>query len=128
MLEINPETVCQLITLARDFQTQDVQDIDDEGIELDENMLSNASDNDERDHTQSEIKSKIQDLEPDQQVNLTALMWLGRGDFSTDEWDKALQEAGDSWNERSADYLIGTPLVADYLEEGLNLLGYSCDE
>lgn len=128
MLEINPETVCQLITLARDFQTQEVRDIEDEGIELDENMLADASDNDERDHTHSEIKSKIQELEPDQQVNLTALMWLGRGDFSSDEWDKALEEAGDNWNDRVADYLIGTPLVADYFEEGLNLLGYSCDE
>ncbi len=127
MLEINPETVCQLITLARDFQTQEVQEIDEDEINLDESIVSNISDNDERDHTQSEIKSMIEDLEPDQQVNLTALMWLGRGDFSTDEWDKALQEAGDSWNNRSADYLIGTPLVADYLEEGLNLLGYSCE-
>ncbi len=128
MLDVNPETVCHLITLARDFQTQDVQDIDEKGIELDENMLSNASDNEEHDYTQLEIKSRIEELEPDQQVNLTALMWLGRGDFSVDEWDKALEEAGDSWNERSAEYLIGTPLVADYLEEGLNLLGYSCED
>ncbi|MDH3695048.1 MAG: DUF3775 domain-containing protein [Gammaproteobacteria bacterium] len=127
MLQINPEAVCQLITLARDFQTQDVQEINEEQIELNEDIVSNVSDNDESNHTQSEIKSMIEDLEPDQQVNLTALMWLGRGDFSTDEWDKALQEAGDSWNDRSADYLIGTPLVADYLEEGLNLLGYSCE-
>ena len=36
----------------------------------------------------------------------------------------ALKEAGDNWNSNTADYLIGTPLIADYLEEGLNQLGY----
>ena len=71
------------------------------------------------------MKSTIEDLEPDQQVQLVALMWLGRGTFSTEEWEDALQEAGDSWNENTANYLIGTPLLANYLEEGLVQLGYS---
>jgi hypothetical protein len=49
-----------------------------------------------------------------------ALMWIGRGDFEIDEWDDALERAQDSWNARTAEYLIGTPLVADYLAEGLD--------
>jgi hypothetical protein len=27
-----------------------------------------------------------------------------------------------------ADYLLGTPLLGDFLEEGLSMLGYSCEE
>ena len=55
-------------------------------------------------------------------------MWLGRGDFGVEEWESALQQAREAWTPRTADYLIGTPLVADYLEEGLSELGYSCSD
>jgi hypothetical protein len=37
-------------------------------------------------------------------------------------------EAAQAHNERTADYLLGTPLVGDFLEEGLSMLGYSCEE
>jgi hypothetical protein len=77
------------------------------------------------DPTYQEIKTTIDDLEPDQQVTLVALMWLGRGDYSSDEWEVAVETAQDSWNERTAEYLLGTPLLADYLSEGLDELGYS---
>ncbi len=66
-----------------------------------------------------ELIEAIDDLEPDQQVALVALTWLGRGDFSIDEWDSALAQAGESWNERTGEYLAGTPLLADYLTAGL---------
>ena len=59
-----------------------------------------------------------------QQVTLVALMWVGRGDYAVEEWDSAIENAQDSWNERTAEYLLGTPLVADYLSEGLDGLGY----
>ena len=58
-------------------------------------------------------------------MELVALTWLGRGDFGADEWQTAVAQARDSWNERTADYLIGTPLAADYLEEGLDSLGFA---
>jgi hypothetical protein len=61
-------------------------------------------------------------LDTDQQITLVALMWLGRGDFSAEEWKAALLEATRSWNTRTSEYLTGTPMVADYLEEGLQQL------
>ncbi len=74
-----------------------------------------------------EFKSTIDDLEPDQQQEVVALMWLGRDEFSVDEWEAAREEARNSWTESTAEYLIAHPHLADYLLEGLDLLGYSCD-
>ena len=52
-------------------------------------------------------------------MTLVALMWVGRGDYSLEEWEEALQFAEETWTENTAEYLIGTPLLADYLAEGL---------
>ena len=41
---------------------------------------------------------------------------------------RALEEAGRIHDEKETDYLIGTPLLADYLEEGLSQLGYSLED
>lgn len=37
-------------------------------------------------------------------------------------------EAARALNERTASYLLGTPLLGDFLEEGLSMLCYSCAE
>jgi hypothetical protein len=75
----------------------------------------------------AELKATIDDLEPDQQISLVGLMWLGRGDYAAEEWPRALQDARAQWNTRTAEYLIGTPLLADYLSEGLERLGATRD-
>ena len=36
-----------------------------------------------------EIAAEIEDLEPDQQAELVALMWIGRGDMEPEEWEEA---------------------------------------
>jgi hypothetical protein len=127
-LDINPETVCFIIDRAHGLNTQEqvltAEDTIYGGDDWDLQIPANPSD----DLTYMELKSTITDLEPDQQTVLVALMWLGRGVYDVEEWESALSEARDSWNNRTAEYLIGTPLVADYLTEGLSLLGYSCNE
>lgn len=113
MLDLNPETVRFIIDKAHEFQGGE---------------LTDAQDSDGwRDPAVLELRATIEDLEPDQQISLVSLMWLGRGDYSLNEWETALAEARASWNERTADYLIGTPLLADYLSEGLDQIGQSED-
>ncbi len=114
-LQVNADTVRFIIAKAQEFQM------------LGESGGTEAESPDERDPTYAEIKATIEDLEPDQQVDLVGLMWLGRGDYSVEEWDSAVADAGDSWNERTAEYLIGTPLLADYLSSGLEQLGVAFD-
>ena len=55
-------------------------------------------------------------------------MWLGREDYSAADWQSVREEAARAHNDRTAEYLIGTPLLGDFLEEGLSKLGYSCEE
>jgi uncharacterized protein DUF3775 len=57
-----------------------------------------------------------------------ALMWLGRGDFDRSEWRAALAQAREIHNAHETSYLLGTPLLADYLEEGIAALGFSLQD
>lgn len=119
-LELNPETVQGIIELARDFQTMESAESEDINVERE---LAESAPQKPGDIIFQELKTIIEDLEPDQQVTLVALMWTGRGDFTVDEWPKALNHAQESWNDHTAEYLIGTPLLADYLAEGLDSHG-----
>lgn len=112
-LNINPDTVRFIIEKAREFQSIGDEPADDsvEGP----------------DPAYEELMATVDDLEPDQQVSLVALMWLGRGDYALDDWEKTLADAAEAWNKRTAEYLAGTPLLADYLAEGLESFGISAD-
>jgi Protein of unknown function (DUF3775) len=57
-----------------------------------------------------------------------ALTWLGRGDGTIDEWQELRAEAARVHNRRTAAYLLGNPMLADHLKEGLAQFGCSCDE
>jgi uncharacterized protein DUF3775 len=53
-------------------------------------------------------------------------MWLGRGDFSS--FAEARKEASDMRDKHIPSYLIGTPQLGDYIEEGLAQLGVSLED
>jgi len=80
------------------------------------------------DPSYEEVKSFIEALSEDEQVDLVTLAWLGRDDNSVTDWDDLRDEAMRAHNERTADYLLGMPLLADQLEEALEQLGLSCEE
>jgi hypothetical protein len=95
---------------------------------------SNSADDDMRqvleayadDASFSETQEFIEGLNIDEQIALVALTWVGRGTFSVDEWEEAVAEARRAHNRHTATYLLGIPLLGDYLEDGLDALGYSC--
>jgi hypothetical protein len=124
MLDINPDTIRFIIDKAQEFQVK-------EGVTIPETPLSPSDDwarqilaDHADDPSLQQIRDTVEDLEPDQQAELVALMWLGRGDYDVDEWEEAVEQATESANERTADYLIGTPMLGDFLAEGLSMLGY----
>jgi hypothetical protein len=81
----------------------------------------------EDDPVLEELTSFIAAMSEDEQIDLVALAWLGRGDYTADDWASVREEAARAHNDKTALYLLGTPLLSDYLEEGLGLLGYSCE-
>lgn len=126
-MDLNPDTVYFIIDKAQEFHVKEQVTIPEEPLSPSDDWARQVLADHADDPVLQEIILAIDDLEPDQQVTLVAIMWVGRGDFSADEWDKAVESAKDSWNERSAQYLIGTPLVADYLSMGMEELGYTRD-
>ncbi len=74
-----------------------------------------------------ELESYISDLSDGAQIDLVALMWLGREGGPSD-WEEAKRIATEEHNEHTAEYLCGTPLLASYLEEGLAAVGRSPEE
>jgi hypothetical protein len=81
-----------------------------------------------QDATRLEIVEFIRALDEDEQFNLVALAWVGRGTYDLSEWNEALREARSEHNKRVAEYLLGLPLLGDYLEEGLAAFGENCGE
>lgn len=120
--ELNRDTVQFLIDKAHEFHMRDDVTFPEEPEVADEYWSTQVVADFGGDPYYQELKTTIEDLEPDQQVSLVALMWVGRGDFAATEWAEALTSAEESWNNHTADYLIGTSLLADYLAEGLEQL------
>ncbi len=122
MLEVDRGTLEFIMDKSREFHAK-------ESVSIPETPLSPADDwaaqvlaDHVDDDTYSELVATIDDLDPDQQASIVALMWTGRGDYGADEWAMALADALAAHNERTAQYLIATPLLADYLREGLDAL------
>ncbi len=126
-LNISTETVCFIIAKAREFDVKvDPPEPDPEGDRV-------ATDEDEtlEDHrddpTEAELREAIDDLNDEEIVELIALTWVGRGDFGPEEWEEAKALALERHRKHSAGYLMGIPMLADYLDEGLTALGHSCE-
>jgi len=128
ILTISPEKVCFIIVKAREFDAKDqVTDPDPGSNPSDDRNTAILKDHDD-DPVVEELTSFINCLSEDEQIDLVALTWLGRDDYSASDWPAVRAEAARAHNKRTADYLLGTPLLADFLEEGLSLLGRSCKE
>lgn len=128
MLTIDPDKVCFVIVQARVIDAKvEPSDGGETSNMIDDDMVEILEDRDD-DATRDELTGFINELNVDEQVELVALAWVGRGSFARSEWHEAVGEARRAHNERTAEYLLGLPLLADYLGEGLAEFGHSCDE
>jgi hypothetical protein len=126
-LSISPEKVCFIIVKAREFDLLDLAiDIDDSSDSAEPSLVPTQVD--QADPAFKELRGFINALTQDEQIDLVALTWLGRGDGTLDEWDDLREEATRAHNKRTADYLLAKPYLPDHLEEGLLAFGSSCDD
>lgn len=128
MLQIAPEKVGHIIVRAREFDAK-VAAWDDtpgggDAAENPESVLEDIG----RDPIADELTAFIDGLNIDEQVSLVALMWVGRGTFEPGDVAEALDTARNERINATSAYLLGVPLLSDYLEEGLEKLGYSVED
>ena len=127
-LEIAPEKIAHVIIKAREFDAKvgawDESPEDGDAEEDPASVLESFSD----DTVFQEVASFIEALNDDEQVGLVAVTWIGRGTFEVEELEEAITTARDEAVNKTSVYLLGIPLLADYLEEGLEKLGYSVDD
>jgi hypothetical protein len=121
-LSISPEKVFFIIAKSR--QSESSAAGLDPGAEAEDDMPEDHSQTSDR----SELSGFIRGLNEDEQIDLVALMWLGRGDGELENWRELRAEASRAHNNRTAAYLIGTPMMADYLEEALSAFGLSFED
>jgi len=128
MLKTPLKQLAYIIEKARQFDAETAPVDSDSGSnptdDGDVAILEATGDNPIRE----ELAAALDALNDDQRVELLALTWLGRGDFERGEWREALARAREIHNETETGYLIGTPLLSDYLEEALGALGYSLED
>jgi hypothetical protein len=127
-LTISPEKVCFVIVKAREFDAKDEETEPDPGSNPTDDKETAVLEDHADDPVVEEITSFIDSLSEDEQIDLVALAWLGREDYSAGDWADVRAEAARAHNERTASYLLGMPLLGDFLEEGLSVLGYSCED
>lgn len=127
-LNIPLEKVCFIIFKAREFDAKDVNTGGDDGSNPSDDKDISVLEDRGNDPVLQELVSLISALTVDEQVDLVALMRLGREDLTADDWSDTRTEAAREHNARTAAYLCGTPLLADYLANGLSTLDYSCGD
>ncbi|MFN6999491.1 DUF3775 domain-containing protein [Elioraea tepidiphila] len=123
-LGISTETVCWVIARARAFDAKEAGDgdADPDDDDPEAHLLE-----EEGDTIAEELRDAIAEMNEDEQAALIALAWIGRGEFDVSEWDEAVRTAKERNLRNADDYLVGMPLLGDYLEEGLSAFGLSCD-
>jgi hypothetical protein len=127
-LAISAEKVSFLIEKTREFDVKEGATDPDSGSNgTDDNMIDVLED-DGGDPVVREITGFINAMTEDERIDLVALMRLGRGDGTIEEWDELRREAADGYNENTASYLLGEPLISDYLAEGLDAFGLTWND
>jgi hypothetical protein len=123
-ITIPAQTLAYIIEKARQFDALVEEDDPESGSNpADDNgvaVLEDTPDN----PTEEELAAFLESLNDDELIDLLALVWVGRGDYGGDAWAEAVFAARQAKNGRIVQYLVGTPMLGDLLEEGLAELDY----
>jgi len=120
LLDLNPEFLRSLILKLRAVMAQEGEVSPDSGSNASDDEVPATLQDSPDNWTRDEIVAQIEDLEPDQQAELVALMWIGRGDMEPEEWDEAIALALERRDGPTSAYLLKHPHVADHMVEALD--------
>ena len=130
-LRISTDKVCAFIEAAREVAGKVPSTAGDRTTTGDDSRLVTIEepegDGKNEDGRRHEMVEFVAGLNVEEQTDLLALFWLGRGDYELAEWDDALTEAEARLAARDPDYMIGDAALPEYLGDGLEAFGRSCD-
>ena len=129
-LSVSLETLVYIIEKAREFDAEVPPVVTDDGSNPIDDEAGDTTILEDRPEnpTAQELKEALDTLNDDQRDEIVALTWVGRGDFTNEDWGEAVDAAHERHNGDETRYLMGMPLLADYLEEGAAQLGYSRED
>jgi hypothetical protein len=130
-LSLDTDTVRRLSEMARALSAavkQDYEDGKEHEIEFGQDAREGhhhdgLAEEEEEDQSEEEFRSLVADLNVDEAAELVAIAWIGRGDFEAAEWAQAVADARGRVNSRLASYLLGMPMLGDWLDDGLAAIG-----
>jgi len=126
--EINLDKVCYIIIKAREFEVKvDPVDVDPGSNPIDD-MDLDVLEARQEDSVFDELHSFIDNLNEDEALDLIALMWVGRGTYDAEDFAEAREFAAKEATHTPAEYLLGTPLLSEHLQDGLEAFDLSCEE
>src|SRR4029453_17028045 len=87
-LTISPEKVCFIVVKARKFDAKDQVTKPDRGSNPSYERNAAILEDHDDDPVVEELTSFINCLSEDEQIDLVALTWLGRDDYSANAWPR----------------------------------------
>jgi len=127
-LTLNPDTAFYILLKTREFDAKGEVVDPDEGSNPSDDKSIDVLEFQPDDSVEEELASAISSLNEDERLDLIALIWIGRGDFSFEEWSEAREGARAIDPSQAPQYILGLPTVSDDLEEALSQLNYSLND
>ena len=119
VLNLPLDKVSFIILKAREYDVKEEGSDPDEGSNAIDDGQTDILTDKQDDPVREELLGAIRSLNEDERMRLVALAWLGRGTYGLEEWKDAVATAKSEHSRRTAEYLLGLPLLGDYLEDGL---------
>jgi hypothetical protein len=126
-LRISSEKVCALIEAARELAGIVPSTAGDHTTTGDDSRLVTMEGDPDNNVRRREAIEFVAGLNVEEQTDLLALIWVGRGDYEIDDWDEAVAEAEARIAARDPDFMLGDSALPDYLGGGLEAFGVACD-
>ena len=115
-LAVSRDKVSFLIEKAHEFDVKDLPADEESGSNPIDDAEVDVLQDDGSDSVADEMANFIRSLNEDEQIDLVALMWLGRGDGTLEDWLDLRDEADNQHNKRTAAYLLVAEFLSDLTE------------
>ncbi|MEM6971986.1 MAG: DUF3775 domain-containing protein [Pseudomonadota bacterium] len=122
MLSLPMDTLEWIVQRAREFDGKDIDTLEESG-ETDGSDPLSVLEARPDDTAEGELRSWIADLDERQQAELVAIFWIGRGDGEPSDLPELIAEAARARSTPTEDYLLGSPMLGDHLEAGIEKVG-----